>query len=148
MPQFIFAYLGGEYPSSPEEGQKHFQKYQQWLTSLGGAVVSPAIPFTNTHTVQADGTTSPGSMPETARRYGVTNRRDPTANLSGGTRYLKDLLERFGNNLELALAGYNAGENAVKKYGNQIPPFIETQSYIRKVIKLYEQYPKESASDT
>lgn len=62
MPQFIFAYLGGEYPSSPEEGQKHFQKYQQWLTSLGGAVVSPAIPFTNTHTVQADGTTSPGSI--------------------------------------------------------------------------------------
>ena len=87
-------------------------------------------------------------MPETARRYGVTNRRDPAANLSGGTRYLKDLLERFGNNLELALAGYNAGENAVKKYGNQVPPFSETQSYIRKVIKLYEQYPGVSASDT
>jgi hypothetical protein len=62
MPQFIFAYLGGEYPSNPEEGQKHFQKYQQWLSSLGDAVVSPAIPFTNTHTVQADGTTSPGSI--------------------------------------------------------------------------------------
>ena len=86
-------------------------------------------------------------MPETARRYGVTNRRDPAANLSGGTRYLKDLLERFGNDLELALAGYNAGESAVKKYGNQIPPFIETRSFVRKVIKLYEQYPKESASN-
>lgn len=62
MPQFIFAYLGGEYPSNSEEGQKHFEKYQRWLRSLGDAVVSPAIPFRNTHTVQADGTTSPGSM--------------------------------------------------------------------------------------
>ncbi len=86
-------------------------------------------------------------MPETARHYGVTNRRDPAANLSGGSRYLKDLLEHFDNDLELALASYNAGESAVEKYGNQIPPFIETQSYVRKVIKLYEQYLKESASD-
>ncbi len=62
MPQYIFVYLGGEYPSSPEEGQRHFEKYQQWLASLGDAVVSPAIPFRDTHTVQADGTTSPGSM--------------------------------------------------------------------------------------
>ena len=62
MPQYIFVYLGGEYPSNPEEGQKHFEKYQQWLTSLGDAVVSPAVPFKDTHTVQADGTTSPGSM--------------------------------------------------------------------------------------
>lgn len=52
MPQYIFAYLGGEYPSTPEEGQKHFEKYQQWLASLGDAVVSPAIPFKNTHTVR------------------------------------------------------------------------------------------------
>jgi hypothetical protein len=62
MPQYIFVYLGGEYPASPEEGQKHFEKYQQWLASLGDAVISPAIPFRDTHTVQADGTASPGSM--------------------------------------------------------------------------------------
>lgn len=62
MPQYIFVYLGGEYPSNPEEGQKHFEKYQQWLASLGDAVISPAIPFRDTHTVQADGTASPGSM--------------------------------------------------------------------------------------
>jgi len=62
MPQYIFVYLGGEYPSNPEDGQKHFEKYQQWLTSLGSAVISPAIPFKDTHTVQADGTVSPGSM--------------------------------------------------------------------------------------
>lgn len=61
MPQYIFVYLGGEYPSSPEEGKKHFEKYQQWLTSLGNAVINPAVPFKDTHTVQPDGTTSPGS---------------------------------------------------------------------------------------
>ena len=61
MPQYIFVYLGGEYPSSPEEGKKHFAKYQQWLSSLGDAVVSPAIPFKDTHTVQPNGTTAPGS---------------------------------------------------------------------------------------
>lgn len=62
MPQFIFVYIGGEYPSNPEEGQKHFEKYQDWLRSLGNAVISPAIPCKDTHTVQPDGTTSPGSM--------------------------------------------------------------------------------------
>ncbi|HHZ87412.1 MAG TPA: hypothetical protein EYN73_01295 [Chromatiaceae bacterium] len=61
MPQYIFVYLGGDYPSSPEEGQKHFAKYQRWLSSLGDAVVSPAIPFKDTHTVQPNGTTGPGS---------------------------------------------------------------------------------------
>jgi len=62
MPQYIFVYLGGEYPSNPEEGQKHFERYQQWLASLGDAVVSPAVPFKDTHTVQADGSASPGSI--------------------------------------------------------------------------------------
>jgi hypothetical protein len=62
MPQYIFIYLGGEYPSNPEAGQKHFEKYQQWLRSLGDAVLSPAIPFKDTHTVQPDGSASPGSM--------------------------------------------------------------------------------------
>jgi hypothetical protein len=61
MPQFIFVYLGGELPANPVEGQKHFQRYQQWLDSLGNAVVSPAIPFRDTHVVQPDGTVSPGS---------------------------------------------------------------------------------------
>ncbi len=61
MPQYIFVYLGGEHPSNPEEGQKHLAKYQQWLSSLGDAVISPAIPFKDTHTVHPDGTTAPGS---------------------------------------------------------------------------------------
>ena len=79
-------------------------------------------------------------MPDTAKRYGVSNRRDPVKNLNGGTRYLKDLLVRFDNNIELALAGYNAGENAVEKYGNKVPPFEETQTYVRKVLSLYRQH--------
>jgi hypothetical protein len=61
MPQFIFVYLGGELPANPEEGQKHFQRYQQWLDSLGNAVISPAIPFRDTHVVQPDGAVLPGS---------------------------------------------------------------------------------------
>lgn len=62
MPQYIFVYLGGEYPASPEEGQKHLAEYQQWLQSLGNKVVSPAVPFKDTHTVKPDGTTGPGSI--------------------------------------------------------------------------------------
>jgi len=62
MPKFIFVYLGGEVPGSPAESQKHFQKYQQWLDSLGNAVISPAIPFKDTHTIQSDRTASPGTM--------------------------------------------------------------------------------------
>ena len=61
MPQFIYIYLDGDFPTDPEEGQKHFERYQQWLISLGDKVVSPAIPFKDTHTVQPDGTTSPGT---------------------------------------------------------------------------------------
>ncbi len=58
MPQYIFIYLGGDYP---EEGKKHFEQYQGWLTALGNAVVSPAIPFKDTHTVYPDGKTEQGT---------------------------------------------------------------------------------------
>ncbi len=61
MPQFMFVYLGGDYPTNPEEGKKHFEKYQQWLANLGDAVISPAIPFKDTHTVHPDGKTEPGT---------------------------------------------------------------------------------------
>ena len=78
-------------------------------------------------------------MPGTARRYGVNNSWDPESNLDAGARYLKDLLEMFDQNLMLALAAYNAGENAVKQYGNRIPPFPETQRYVTKVMTFYRQ---------
>lgn len=74
-------------------------------------------------------------MPATAARYRVANIDDPTENLRGGARYLRDLLDMFGNDLQLALAAYNAGENAVAQYGNRIPPYPETQRYVRKVLQ-------------
>ncbi len=78
-------------------------------------------------------------MPATASRYKVSDRFDPEQNLKGGALYLRDLLERYDFDLMLALAAYNAGENAVKTYGNQVPPFPETQNYVRKVIVFYQQ---------
>ena len=81
-------------------------------------------------------------MPGTAERYGVRNRKDPAANVAGGTRYLRDLLKMFDNNLVLALAAYNAGENAVIKYGHKIPPYEENQVYVQRVLKYYNNYKK------
>ncbi|MGK0298918.1 MAG: soluble lytic murein transglycosylase-like protein [Gammaproteobacteria bacterium] len=79
-------------------------------------------------------------MPETAKRYGVVNRRNPVDNVDGGARYLRDLLAMFNNDLQLTLAAYNAGEGAVKKYGNKIPPYDETRNYVIKVIAFYKKY--------
>jgi soluble lytic murein transglycosylase-like protein len=76
-------------------------------------------------------------MPATASRYGVDNSLDPLQNLEGGTSYLKDLLIEFKYDLKLAIAAYNAGENAVRKYGNVIPPYPETQQYVDKVMGYY-----------
>lgn len=82
-------------------------------------------------------------MPGTAKRYGVVNRRNPVDNVDGGARYLRDLLAMFDNNLSLALAAYNAGEGAVKEYGNKIPPYEETKNYVIKVIDFYKRYQEE-----
>ncbi|HEX3142617.1 MAG TPA: lytic transglycosylase domain-containing protein [Pyrinomonadaceae bacterium] len=76
-------------------------------------------------------------MPGTAARYGVTNPYDVAQNISGGTRYLKDLLKMFNGRVDLALAGYNAGENAVIKYGYSIPPYDETRNYVKLIVKRY-----------
>ncbi|MES9965823.1 MAG: transglycosylase SLT domain-containing protein [Sedimenticola sp.] len=76
-------------------------------------------------------------MPETAKRYGVKDIWDPRSNMEGGSRYLVDLLKMFENDLRLALAGYNAGENAVIKHGRRVPPFPETQDYVLKVLTFY-----------
>lgn len=77
-------------------------------------------------------------MPATADRYGVSDSWDPEQNLDGGARYLRDLLDMFDQDLKLAVAAYNAGENAVKKYGNKIPPYPETRQYVRKVVNFYQ----------
>lgn len=76
-------------------------------------------------------------MPATAKRFGVKNRTNASSNVYGGARYLQFLLKLFRNNRLLAVAAYNAGENAVKRYGNKIPPYRETRNYVKKVMRLY-----------
>jgi soluble lytic murein transglycosylase-like protein len=76
-------------------------------------------------------------LPSTARRYGVSNAYDPQQNIIAGTRYLRDLIARYGNNLELVLAAYNAGTDAVERYGKRIPPYAETRQYVPAVLSVY-----------
>jgi len=85
-------------------------------------------------------------MPATAERYGVRDRFDPRQNVQGGARYLRDLLKMFERNLQLALAGYNAGENAVLQYGRKIPPYRETQEYVKRVMQYYVEEHQRSGS--
>ena len=76
-------------------------------------------------------------IPETAARYGVVNAYDPEQNIRGGARYLRDLLTMFSGNLELAIAGYNAGEGAVIKAGYAIPQYKETRAYVPRVVAQF-----------
>jgi len=76
-------------------------------------------------------------MPGTASRFGVTNIWDPKQNIEGGARYMRFLLDLFSGDVRLALAGYNAGEGAVMKYGNQVPPYSETREYVRRIGNRY-----------
>jgi soluble lytic murein transglycosylase-like protein len=78
-------------------------------------------------------------MPATARRFGVQNIFDPAQNIDGGTRYLRFLLDMFDGDVKLALAGYNAGENAVVNYGYQVPPYRETQNYVKNISAKYSR---------
>ncbi len=83
-------------------------------------------------------------MPATAMRFGVSNAFDPRQNVRAGAQYLKFLIERFDNDLSLALAAYNAGEQAVDRSGGQIPPFMETQAYVPRVLKIYRMLAKQA----
>jgi hypothetical protein len=78
-------------------------------------------------------------MPGTAGRFGVRNSFDPAQNVSGGTRYLRELLRRFNNRVDLVLAGYNAGEGNVIRFGHRVPPFRETRNYVRRITAKYKQ---------
>ena len=80
-------------------------------------------------------------MPETSRDLGVANPFDPSQNIDGGVRYLRFLMDRFNNDILLALAAYNAGPQAVDKHGG-IPPYVETRNYVRRGTGLYDQSPR------
>jgi hypothetical protein len=77
-------------------------------------------------------------MPFTAARFGVKDIFDPRQNIEGGARYMRYLLDSFDGDVALALAGYNAGEGAVMKYGRRIPPYRETQEYVRRITERYQ----------
>jgi len=78
-------------------------------------------------------------MPATARRFGVRDILDPAQNIDGGAQYLRFLLDTFNGDVELALAGYNAGENAVARYGNRVPPYRETMDYVQRIGAHYSR---------
>ncbi len=119
------------------------QKYNL-PNSLLHAVITAESSYNPTAVSRAGAVGLMQLMPETARRYGVKDRKNPYENIHGGSRYLRDLLTMFNNDLTLALAAYNAGEGAVKKYGNKVPPYAETRNYVKKVKAYYAQYSRTS----
>jgi soluble lytic murein transglycosylase-like protein len=78
-------------------------------------------------------------MPDTATQYGVGNVFDAAQNIEGGTKYLKDLIRLYNGKTKLVLAAYNAGQEAVKKYGGKIPPYQETRDYISRIMARYNK---------
>ncbi|MGA2360971.1 MAG: lytic transglycosylase domain-containing protein [Candidatus Aminicenantales bacterium] len=84
-------------------------------------------------------------MPDTATQYGVRNVFDAAQNIEGGTKYLKDLIRLYNGKTKLVLAAYNAGQEAVKKYGGKIPPYQETRDYISRIMTRYNKAEVRSA---
>jgi hypothetical protein len=79
-------------------------------------------------------------MPDTAKELKVEDSFDPEANIHAGVRYLKRQLKNFQNNVSLALAAYNAGENAVRRYGHRIPPYKETRTFVDRVLRYWDEF--------
>jgi soluble lytic murein transglycosylase-like protein len=94
----------------------------------------------NTHAVSPKGARGLMQlMPGTGSRFGVRRPHDPAQNIAGGTRYLRELLNKFNNRVDLVLASYNAGEGAVIKFGHKVPPYTETRNYVKKIAKQYKR---------
>jgi hypothetical protein len=85
-------------------------------------------------------------LPQTAAHLGVKNTFDPAENIDGGTRYLRDLLGKYNNNLNLALAAYNAGPQKVARFGQRIPPYPETRNYVQSINRAYSKFKADRAA--
>jgi hypothetical protein len=84
-------------------------------------------------------------MPQTATRFGVQDIFDPEENINAGTRYLRQLMDKY-NNLNLALAAYNAGPERIDQYGRRVPPYLETMKYVQRIAKSYAKIKAETMS--
>jgi soluble lytic murein transglycosylase-like protein len=135
-----------EVPSSPGNRQQYGAVVEQTAGRFGidPALLHAVISVESGYDTNALSRRGAGGlmqlMPETAKRYGVANVFDPVDNVRGGARYLAELLKMFENDLQLALAAYNAGEAAVLKYGKHVPPYRETVAYVAKVVDSYNKY--------
>ena len=86
-------------------------------------------------------------LPQTAAQLGVRNIFDPRENIEAGTRYLKDMLARYNNDLTLALAAYNAGPEKVEQYGRRVPPYSETVKYVQRISRSYAHFKSDAAQN-
>jgi len=125
------------YPKSYEEDILRAAKQHDVDPDLVKAVIKVESNFNSSAISRKGAMGIMQLMPDTAEGYSVDNPFNPKENIDGGTKYLKKLIEMFGGDLKLALAAYNAGENAVIKYGFRIPPYNETIDYVEKVLMHY-----------
>jgi soluble lytic murein transglycosylase-like protein len=127
-------------PATPNVAHEPFEPLVQEYAARHGLRPDLVRAVIQVESGFAPGATSPKGamglmqlMPATARALGVRRPYDPTENIRGGTTYLRQLLDRYDGDETLALAAYNAGSSAVDRYGGQVPPYKETQDYVRKV---------------
>lgn len=137
-------------PSNPAYRKLSKQKFDEMISSTASrygidphlvkAIVKAESDYDQTAVSKKGAKGLMQLMPETASRMGVKDIHDPADNVEGGIKYLSKLLKMFDWQVPLAVAAYNAGEGAVVKYGNRVPPYNETQTYVKRVLHYYSLY--------